>query len=90
MTKKDEIIDQTLQLLAYSDKMPLKYKQLKKFMDDYIINEKKISKSIKKQINEKNDIKDIYQRFVQEHLEKNINLQKILDLWEIRKNELSI
>lgn len=90
MTKKDEIIDQTLQLLAYSDKMPLKYKELKKFIDDYIINEKKISKSIKKQINEKNDIKDIYQRFVQEHLEKNINLQKILDLWEIRKNELSI
>lgn len=90
MTKKDEIIDQTLQLLAYSDKMPLKYKQLKKFMDDYIINEKKTSKSIKKKINEKNDIKDIYQRFVQEHLEKNINLQKILDLWEIRKNELSI
>ena len=90
MTKKDEIIDQTLQLLAYSDKMPLKYKQLKKFMDDYIINEKKTSKCIKKKINEKNDIKDIYQRFVKEHLEKNINLQKILDLWEIRKNELSI
>lgn len=90
MTKKDEIIDQTLQLLAYSDKMPLKYKQLKKFMDDYIINEKKTSKSIKNKINEKNDIKDIYQRFVKEHLEKNINLQKILDLWEIRKNELSI
>ena len=49
MTKKDEIIDQTLQLLAYSDKMPLKYKQLKKFMDDYIINEKKTSKCIKKE-----------------------------------------
>ena len=30
MTKKEEIIDQTLQILSYSDNIPLKYKDLKK------------------------------------------------------------
>jgi len=41
MTKKEEIIDQTLQILAYSDEIPLKYKDLKKIIDNYLIEEKK-------------------------------------------------
>tara|TARA_B100000401_G_scaffold223123_1_gene150961 strand:+ start:949 stop:1221 length:273 start_codon:yes stop_codon:yes gene_type:complete len=90
MTKKEEIIDETLQILAYSDDIPLKYKDLKKIMDNYLIKEKK-QKKIKKNIEKQNtDIKQTYENFINEHLKKKLGLQEILDLWQIRRNNLSI
>lgn len=93
MTKKEEIIDQTLQILSYSDNIPLKYKDLKKIMDDYLIKEKKEKKEkkIKKNTEKQNtDFKQTYEKFINEHLKKKMGLQEILDLWQIRRNNLSI
>jgi len=50
MTKKLQIIQETLQILGQSDKVPLKYEDLKKIMDMYLINEDK-EKKIKIELN---------------------------------------
>ena len=44
MTKKEQIIDETLQVFAYSDNIPLKYKDLRKIIDNYLVEQKKIKK----------------------------------------------
>ena len=91
MTKKEEIIDQTLQILAYSDDIPLNYKDLRKIMDNYLIEEKEERKKEKKEKKiENTDIKQMYQTFVNQHLKKNMGLQEILELWQIRRNNLTI
>tara|TARA_Y100000591_G_C21693882_1_gene624600 strand:- start:125 stop:397 length:273 start_codon:yes stop_codon:yes gene_type:complete len=90
MTKKEEIIDQTLQILAYSEDIPLKYKDLRKIMDNYLIEEKEKRKKEKKIENKNKDIKQMYQNFVNQHLKKNMGLQEILELWQIRRNNLTI
>ena len=91
MTKKEEIIDQTLQILAYSDDIPLNYKDLRKIMDNYLIEEKEKRKKEKKEKKiENTDIKQMYQNFVNQHLKKNMGLQEILELWQIRRNNLTI
>tara|TARA_Y100000741_G_C18236473_1_gene551910 strand:- start:272 stop:556 length:285 start_codon:yes stop_codon:yes gene_type:complete len=94
MTKKEQIIDETLQVFAYSDNIPLKYKDLRKIIDNYLVEQKKIKKiekiEKKKKEKENTSIKQIYQSFVNEHLKKNMGLQEVLELWQVRRNNLSI
>jgi len=47
---KKEIIDQTLQILSYSDNIPLNYTDLKKLYFDYLIKEKKEKKEKKNRV----------------------------------------
>lgn len=90
MTKREELIDEILQLLSRLDEIPFSYKQLRIFMDRYLDEQKELKKKNKKEKKVDNDIKVIYQNFVKENIKNGVDLQKILELWEIRSKELSI
>ena len=90
MTKREELIDEILQLLSRLDEIPYSYKQLRIFMDRYLDEQKELKKKNKKEKKVDNDIKVIYQNFVKENIKNGVDLQKILELWEIRSKELSI
>ena len=90
MTKREELIDEILQLLSRLDEIPFSYKQLRIFMDRYLDEQKELKKKNKKEKKVDNDIKVIYQNFVKENIKNGVELQKILELWEIRSKELSI
>ena len=90
MTKREELIDEILQLLSRLDEIPFSYKQLRIFMDRYLDEQKELKKKNKREKKEHSDIKVIYQNFVKENIKNGVELQKILELWEIRSKELSI
>ena len=90
MTKREELIDEILQLLSRLDEIPFSYKQLRIFMDRYLDEQKELKKKNKKEKKVDNNIKVIYQNFVKENIKNGVDLQKILELWEIRSKELSI
>ena len=90
MTKREELIDEILQLLSRLDEIPFSYKQLRMFMDRYLDEQKELKKKEQKRKKVDNDIKVIYQNFVKENIKNGVDLQKILELWEIRSKELSI
>ena len=49
MTKREELIDEILQLLSRLDEIPFSYKQLRIFMDRYLDEQKELKKKNKKE-----------------------------------------
>ena len=48
MTKREELIDEILQLLSRLDEIPFSYKQLRMFMDRYLDEQKELKEEQKK------------------------------------------
>ena len=90
MTKRELLIDETLENLANSDKIPFTYKQLRKIMDNYLEQEKLKKKEQKKEQKNDNKLDEIYKRFVNEQLNKRVPLQKILNLWDDYRKQINI
>ena len=92
MTKRELLIDETLQNLANSDEIPFTYKQMRKIMDNYLQEEKlEKKKQRKSKINTKdNKLTEIYKRFVTEQLDNKVPLQSILNMWEDYKKQIII
>lgn len=91
MTKKDLLIDETLQNLSKSERIPFTYKELRKIMDNCIIEDKLKKKQNKKNVNSNdNKLDEIYKRFVNEQLSKKIHLQVILNMWDEYRKKIVV
>ena len=90
MTKKDLLIDETLQNFAKSDDIPFTYNELRKIMDNYVEKEKIKKKLNKKNKSSNNKLDEIYKRFVNEHLSRKVPLQSILNLWDEYRKQIII
>lgn len=91
MTKKDLLIDETLQNLTKSESIPFTYKELRKLMDNCIAEDKLKKKQNKKNVNSSNNkLDEIYKRFVNEQLSKRVHLQVILNMWDEYRKKITI
>lgn len=90
MTKKDLLIDETLQNFAKSDDIPFTYNALRKIMDNHIEEEKIKKKLNKKKNTSNNKLDEIYKRFVNEQLSRKVPLQSILNLWDEYRKQIII
>ena len=92
MTKRELIIDETLENLAKSDEVPFSYKEMRKIMDNYLEQEKIEKKKQKQKHNKKtnNKLNEIYKRFINEQLDNKVPLQSILNMWEDYKKQIII
>ena len=90
MTKRELIIDETLENLAKSDEVPFSYKEMRKIMDNYLEQEKIEKKKQKHNKKTNNKLNEIYKRFINEQLDNKVPLQSILNMWEDYKKQIII